>query len=184
MTTWWRVVLQDPVKNCNHYISTFIMPVATNAGRLVIFYEELRFINSHNSLITYSCKVMWNIRFVMSLLQQRHWPPNLTSTHKVTHPIQHCISSTTIPEATKVSNVVSLIKMLPIIKAHEHLNYWLCEITWQIKKIKSDLSQYLLSPNFSGWWLTARKSQPKILITWFYDFSFLLCYLQVWNTNN
>ena len=39
------------------------------------------------------------------------------------------------------------------------------EATWHIKNIISALSKCLLSTNLSGWWHTARNSQPKFWIT-------------------
>ena len=56
-----------------------------------------------------------------------------------------------MPEATKINSVVTQGEGLPIIKSHDHLNKWLCQVTWQIKNIKSDSSQYLLLPNLSEW---------------------------------
>ena len=58
-----------------------------------------------------------------------------------------------MPEATKVSTV-TYGKGIPTIKPYDHLNKWLFEVTWQIKDVKSNLSQYLLSRNLSEWWLT------------------------------
>ena len=56
-------------------------------------------------------------------------------------------------------------------KFDDHLsNNRLCEVMWQITNIKSDLSQYLLSPNFSNWWVTTRKPHPHSLnyvVLWF-----------------
>ena len=46
-----------------------------------------------------------------------------------------------MPETTKVSSIRA--------PNHDYLNEWLCEGAWQIKNIKSDLSQHLLSPNLS-----------------------------------
>ena len=63
-----------------------------------------------------------------------------------------------MPKATKVSSVVTYGEghnYNMIMKSHDYLSKWLCEVTWQIKNIKSDLSQYL-----SKWWLTARSSHP------------------------
>ena len=45
-----------------------------------------------------------------------------------------------------------------VINSLNHLNKGLFEVTWQVKNIKSDLWQYLLSPNLLEWWLTARSS--------------------------
>ena len=74
------------------YLSTTAMPVATKPGKVGMYNEEFPSGNSHNPLITRSCKVTWNIRSVLSLLQKRLWLPNLirywltmrTSAFKVT----------------------------------------------------------------------------------------------------
>ena len=55
-----------------------------------------------------------------------------------------------MPKATKVSSVVNYGEGLPIKKSHDYLYKQLCEITWQLKNINFDSSQYLLS-NFSAW---------------------------------
>ena len=72
-----HVVLRDHVTNLHHYISTTTMFVATKLGRVGIYNEEVPFINSHNPLIRCSRKVTWNITYVIFLLQQFLWPPNL-----------------------------------------------------------------------------------------------------------
>ena len=84
----------------------------------------------------------------------------------------------TISEAIKVSNVVTQGERLPIIKPDGDFKNRMCEGMWQIKNIKSDLSQYLLLPNFSGWLLTARRSHPYSRNHVSCDFVFLLCDLQ------
>ena len=78
-------------------------------------------------------------------------------------------------EATKVSNVVTYGKRLPIIKSHEHLNKWWSEVTWPIKNIKSDLWQYLLSPNLSEWWLTARGSHLYGVVIFIFYYAISIC---------
>ena len=51
--------------------------MATKLGRVGMYKEELPSMNSIKLLITWSCKVTWNIRFVISLLQKGLWSPNL-----------------------------------------------------------------------------------------------------------
>ena len=51
--------------------------MATKLDRVGIFNEELPFIISLNRLITWSCKVTWNIKSVTSLLQHSLWPPKV-----------------------------------------------------------------------------------------------------------
>ena len=126
-------------------------------------------------MITWVCKITWNIRSVMFLLQQGLWPPNLAKwlfsirSFRGPQPLEGVVmwhqkkfsSSTTIPEAAKVS----------VIKLHDHSNKWLCEVTWHIKSIKSKLSQCLLSPNFSELWYITKSSQSQSLnhvVLWFW----------------
>ena len=80
---------------------------------------------------------------------------------------KHFIFTSTMPETTKSSRVVSKGEGIPTIKSHDHLKEWLCEITWQIKNNKYDLPQCLLLPNLSAWWLTARGSDLKV--TWLFN---------------
>ena len=56
------------------------MLVATDAselGRVGIDNDKLTSIKSQDPSIMWSCKVMWKIRFVIYLLTQDLWPPNL-----------------------------------------------------------------------------------------------------------
>ena len=57
------------------YPSTTML-VTTRLGRVGIYIEEFPSINLHNPLITWSCKITWNTRYVISLLQQGLWPLN------------------------------------------------------------------------------------------------------------
>ena len=84
------------------------------------------------------------------------------STNKITQLFKHVvfwdhvtkqkrfICTTTMPEATKFSGVVTFVEGLPSIKLHDHLSKWLCEVTLKIKNVKSHLSQCLFLPNLSG----------------------------------
>ena len=51
------VILRDQVTNQNHYISTITVPMTTELGRMLTYLEGLLTIKSHNTLITWSCKV-------------------------------------------------------------------------------------------------------------------------------
>ena len=72
-----HVVSSDHVTNSNHYISTTTMPMATKLGRVEMYNDELPAIKPKVSLITWSWKLNWNIRFAISLLLKGLWPPNL-----------------------------------------------------------------------------------------------------------
>ena len=132
------------------------MPMTTKPGTVVTYNEELYSIKSEDFLIAWPCNVIWQIKYVIPLLPQWH-----SGFLKSRGKSKTFISTTTMSETTTISSVVNWREGLPIIKSHDHLIKSLCEITWQIKNIKSDLSQYLWSPNLSEWWLTARSSHSK-----------------------
>ena len=56
------------------YMATNLMPIS--AYKMVTYLEEFLFIESHGSLIVWSCKITWQAK-IMSTLLQSLWPPNL-----------------------------------------------------------------------------------------------------------
>ena len=54
------------------------MPMATNVGRIVTYLAEPLPIESHEPLITCSCKILRKAKTIISSLTQCLWPPNLT----------------------------------------------------------------------------------------------------------
>ena len=92
-------------------------------------------------------------------------------THNITLPFGHmvlqnhvtnwkrCISTTTLPMASKPDRMVTnLERLIPIILLYLLLT-WSCEIMWQIKNI-SPLPQCLCPPNLTRWWLTLKGFFP------------------------
>ena len=63
-----HIVLQDHVTNWNYYISTTIVPMVTTLGRMVTYLELLLTIKLFNGLITWSCKVTWHTKTIISPL--------------------------------------------------------------------------------------------------------------------
>ena len=140
------------------------MPVATKLSRVGKNDEELPSINSHNPLMTWSCKVMWNIRPVISLLQQglrqlnlvgwwltmRSFQPQICTTLWTTWPLinQKHISTTSIRMATTPGRVVTYNEKL---KVRRPLSMWSCKVTWQSKYIIFPLTQWLWLPILVGW---------------------------------
>ena len=53
------------------------MAMTAKLGRVATYNEGLPSIESQDPLITLSCKVMCKIKYVISLLSQSLWPPNL-----------------------------------------------------------------------------------------------------------
>ena len=52
--------------------------MATKLARMVIYLDRLLIIKSYKALILWSCKVTWQTKSIISLLQECLWQPNLT----------------------------------------------------------------------------------------------------------
>lgn len=65
---------------------------------------------------------------------------------------QHYISTTTMLISTKVGSVMTYRQRLPIIKLHDPLITWSCEITWQIKNVVSSAPQCMRPTNLAMLW--------------------------------
>ena len=100
------------------------MLIVTKIGSGVNYHERTSSINSHDSLITWSCEITWWIIIIISLLPQCLWPQNL------------------------VRVVTYLERLLPI-KSHDYIFKCSCEITWQTKIIIHLLSQCLYLPKLA-----------------------------------
>ena len=72
-----HIVLQDHVTNWNYYISTTVVPMVTKLGRMVTYLELLLTIKLFNGLITWSCKVTWHTKTIISPLLECLWSPKL-----------------------------------------------------------------------------------------------------------
>ena len=83
--------------------------------RVVIYDKKLQPITSHDS---FSHVFLWG---------------------HVTYQIC-CISTPTRPMDTKYGKLVTYHEGLQLIKSHDHLNKWFCEVTWQIRYIISPVT--------------------------------------------
>ena len=105
------------------HISSTTMTMASKLGRVVLCTEEFFWIKSQNLLITGSCKVTWQIKYV--------------------------IFTTTRPLTVKLGEVVSYYRGLSTIKSENPLNMFF-EITWQIEIILYPLPQCLKPPKLAA----------------------------------
>ena len=69
--------LQGLVTNKNHFISTSRVSMATKFGRMVTYLDGLLPIRSYNSVILWSCSIVWQTETIISPIQQSLWPQNL-----------------------------------------------------------------------------------------------------------
>ena len=79
------------------------------------------------------------------------------------------ICKCTLPVETKYRKLVAYLEELPPVKSHDFVNTWICKVTWQVKIVKSSLSQYLESlKNVAGCDITLEGPTQKVtcLITW------------------
>ena len=104
------------------------MPMATKRGRMMTYLAWILPINSHDHIITWSCKITWQTKIIIYPLTQCPWLSILAAwgdtewgipSHKVTRPFDHvvyqgyvkyiswCIISNVRPMATKLGKVVT-----------------------------------------------------------------------------
>ena len=118
------------------------MPMTTKLDRVVTYNEELPSINPYDPSVTSSCEVMLQNQYLIFPLALDKWPSNMVKWWWLIVRGFH-------PQSPK------------------SLSTWSGEVTWQIKNIKSPLSQCLSSPNLSDTplWHTARSSHPQSHMT-------------------
>ena len=92
LTRWWLtrwapthnvtrlfglVVFRDHMTNWNHYISNTTMPMSDKFGRLVTDLEGLVRIMLPDPFVTWSCKIMWQTKTIISPPPQCLWLLNM-----------------------------------------------------------------------------------------------------------
>ena len=136
----------------------------------------------------WSCKVTCQIKYVISLLSPGLCPLKLHMViyYEVLPPMNSHKHLDIHSLVSKVSSVVTKGETLTTINSHGQSIKWFFEVTWQIKSMKSYLSQYLLSPILTGCWLATRSCHlwshvilwpcgPLILIFLYTVFRFRTC---------
>ena len=151
---------------------------------MVIYLNGLLPIKSNEPLITWSYKITWQTKVIISLPPQCPWPPNLerwqfTSMGSCPYShmtlwssglvrshgkLDHYIFTTTVPMVTKLGKTVTYLDKLLLIKLHDPLITWPCKIMWQPKIIISPLPQYLWPPNLTSWWLAIKGLSSIMLL--------------------
>ena len=61
------VVLQNHVKSLNHFISGSVVTMANKLGRMVIYFESLLSIKSHDPLLKWSGEIAWQTKNMIFL---------------------------------------------------------------------------------------------------------------------
>ena len=136
-------------------------------------------IKSHDPLITWSCKIMWYIKNIESPLSKYLWSGwwnnAIAPNHKVTWPFNHVvlggyltnylryISTYRRSTDTKLGEEVTYCERFSILKSHDLLITWQLEVTLQIEKIVSPLSQDLWPLNLTECWLQGGSGERKRL---------------------
>ena len=116
--------------------------MATKCGRTITYLEWLIPTNSHDHIITWSCKIMWQTKILIYPSTQCLWLSILAEWdirwqlpfHKVTRFFDHvvlkghvsyfscCITTTTRTMATEIGKVVIYYKKLQSTKSHKPLS--------------------------------------------------------------
>ena len=96
-------------------------------GRMVPYLDEFPPIKSHHPLITWSCKITWQTKTIISTLP--------------------------VSVATKLARMVIFLDRLLILKSCKALIMWSCKVTWQTKTIISLLQECLWQLDLVEWWL-------------------------------
>ena len=113
--------------------------MATKLGRMVTYLEGLTTIKSHNILITWSCKAMWQTKSLYLYYQSAY--------------------------GHKLARMVAHLDGLLIIKSCKTLIMWSCQVTWQTKIIISPLQESLGQANLAESWPPLMDPYPQCHIT-------------------
>ena len=142
-----QVVVQDQVTNWNHYISTTTISVAekhctstitffiaTKRRSLLTYIEWLLPTKSHTYIITWSCKITWQLK--------------------------NYISINTISVAINFYKVGIYSEGFPFIKSPDPLITWSCRVIKTILTAVSLLTEGLWPQHLAKRWLSIRNFNP------------------------
>ena len=146
------------------FISITTILVAAKLGKLGIYNEALPSINPHNPLVSWYCKVTWNIRSVIALLQQGLWPSNLVrwwltvrNVHQRSYKILWICGQVYAHQTWKgwVEEFLSITWEGPLIT-------WSCKVIWQFNYVIFSHPEWLWLPNLTGFFIQWKASFNKV----------------------
>ena len=111
--------------------------MATKYDRMMTYLKWLLPVKLPEPLVSWSCKITWQTKTIISLLPQCPQPQNLGGW------------------------LVTYHELLPPMKSHNHLITWSCKMTWQSKTVLSTLPQCLWPLSLEAWWLTMAGFHPQ-----------------------
>ena len=133
MTLWHHVTSSD------YYISTTTVSMAVTFGGMVTYHEGLLTIKSHNVLIIWSCKVMWQTKIIISSTR-------VTMTTKLDRMVTYF---ETLKKKSYIHMNDNLTWWVTTYKLHQPLITWSCKIKWKTKTIISPLQECLWQPHLT-----------------------------------
>ena len=133
MTLWHHVTSSD------YYISTTTVSMAMTFGGMVTYHEGLLTIKSHNVLIMWSCKVMWQTKIIISTTR-------VTMTTKLDRMVTYF---ETLKKKSYIHINENLTWWVTTYKLHQPLITWSCKIKWKTKTIISPLQECLWQPHLT-----------------------------------
>ena len=133
MTLWHHVTSSD------YYISTTTVSMAMTFGGMVTYHEGLLTIKSHNVLIMWSCKVMWQTKIIISSTR-------VSMTTKLDRMVTYF---ETLKKKSYIHMNDNLTWWVTTYKLHQPLITWSCKIKWKTKTIISPLQECLWQPHLT-----------------------------------
>ena len=123
---------------------------------MVIYLNGLLPIKSNEPLITWSYKITWQTKVIISLPPQCPWPPNLERWQFTSMGSCTIIFINTMSMAINFDRVGMYKEEFPSIKSPDSLITWSCKVKWIILAAVSLLPLDLWTQNLTKWWLTIR----------------------------
>ena len=163
------------------------MPMATKLGRVVACLEELlpiELLDLWSSGRSGSFIIFNIFKLLLHLLYSNYYistttVPTVTKLYRMLIYYDRFLSLKSLGHVTLCLHYHNtyghLNEGLSLIKSHDPLVTWSCEIVWPAKIILSPLSQCLLTLNFAEWWLRMTDCHPRSHMTLWSRGSVRLC---------
>ena len=129
----WQIWIQ--------YISTSTRPIASKRGKVSTNLEWFSAIKSHDRAITWSHKIIWQIKNVICLLPQCLWPPNVYYPQSRMNfqtrgrARSHCKFNALYLYFQLINDYQTCEVGFPAIEPNDPLILWYCQIALQTKEV-------------------------------------------------
>ena len=131
----FEILVSQLTNNC--YTFTTTVSMATKLGRIVNYLGSLLPIKSHDPLITWSCKIIWKTKIMISSLPQCLWPPNLAGQRSCEITWQTKIIITPLPQCLWSPKLVSWWLTMRVFQPSCYSTLWSCGLVRSRDKLKT-----------------------------------------------